>query len=72
MSKEKECPTVPVIKSCINPTSRGFRVVEVRCPYCGKMHTHGAAPNAVIGSRVAHCIGPREGINQYFIEGTVS
>lgn len=36
--------------------------VVVRCPYCGKRHTHGAGrrgvddPRALLGSRVAHCL----------------
>ena len=35
----------------------------IRCPFCGKSHTHGAGsptddPLRLLGHRVAHCIGP--------------
>ena len=35
----------------------------LRCPYCGKPHTHGAGkptddPISLLGYRVAHCISP--------------
>jgi hypothetical protein len=44
-----ETPIAPVERVVLQPS--GTELWEVRCPYCGRLHTHGGRP----GHRVAHC-----------------
>lgn len=50
-----------IIRAAPNPTFPGALLVTVRCPLCGKEHTHGVpARDAVAGAyghRISHCAG---------------
>lgn len=51
------------------PHPRGW-TCRIRCPYCGKLHTHGAGPNGAAGFRVPHCTGDgryKDTLTDYFI-----
>src|SRR5688572_13826859 len=48
-------PVVPIIK--VVPT-RHTRLIAIRCPHCGKTHTHGwpfEVGDRAPGDRLAHC-----------------
>jgi hypothetical protein len=50
-----ETPTAVLLS--VTPTVT-TRLIRVRCPHCGKVHTHGwPFGETVIGHRVAHCAG---------------
>lgn len=47
-------PVAEVLTITPTPTTR---LVRIRCPHCGKKHTHGwPYTQTVIGHRVAHCV----------------
>lgn len=49
-------PNAVVIDSWPNRTYPGHYIIEVRCPYCTKTHTHGVQSlTAPAGHRAAHC-----------------
>jgi hypothetical protein len=49
-------PLAVVTSSQANPYSPTARIVRVRCPLCGQLHTHGAPDGGSrLGHRVAHC-----------------
>jgi hypothetical protein len=57
---EDQRPT-PIVKlrSQIHPRGTVW-LLEVRCPYCGKVHTHGGGTSRLrvasyLGPRVSHC-----------------
>ncbi len=48
-------PVAVVLTVTPTPTTR---LVLIRCPVCGRKHTHGWPLGVdVIGTRVAHCVG---------------
>ncbi len=51
-----ELPVAEVLRVRVRD---GARLVRVRCPFCGKRHTHGWPPrHADPGARIAHCHRP--------------
>ena len=52
---------IPVIVGELIPIKSGRNtsyIVKVKCPYCGKQHTHGAGNDGtLLGHRLAHCAG---------------
>ena len=43
---------------CVAIRGRDFWLLEFRCPWCGRVHTHGGGPLEGApdgGSRVSHC-----------------
>ena len=42
----------------------GYSLVEVVCPHCGKVHSHGYGKDMLVGPgshRTGHCVGDRKG-----------
>jgi len=56
-------PTAHVIDTQPNPTHPHAVLIRVRCPYCGKTHTHGSPEPAGrdYGHRVSHCTSDSPG-----------
>lgn len=53
---------IPIAHCVLKRTPTVNLWVVVRCPYCGKQHTHGAGspaedPRRFLGHRIAHCAG---------------
>jgi hypothetical protein len=53
-------PAEPAAVACTITEHNGvWMVVTEPCPYCGKVHVHGAGPShevPMLGHRAAHCI----------------
>jgi len=59
---------VPVKKCTVRD---GVRILSIRCPYCGKIHTHGGGPVNLapcLGHRLSHCTDKMQRPNDgYFL-----
>lgn len=61
-----EDPTDVIANGRAVHAADGTPLVKVRCPFCGRAHTHGNPRDSragIIGHRVAHCGG-----GEYVIE----
>lgn len=65
VSKLPTPKTEPIVRPHKVRDGRSTRIVFVKCPYCGREHSHGWAFNddSAPGGRVAHC-----GMGDYWIE----
>ena len=50
-------PSAYIIQTEPNPDHPDYLIVQIDCPYCGGIHTHGASPDCTIdpGHRASHC-----------------
>jgi len=46
--------SIPSVVATIDRSLSGREELIVSCPFCGRMHRHGAA--AGLGSRMSHCL----------------
>jgi hypothetical protein len=45
----------PIVTRRPNPRIPGFTLVQVRCPWCGKLHQHGVPDVGAFAERAPHC-----------------